>query len=93
MNQLIAHEDFTSIQEIHRDATGVFQRAAKHGKFLRVMRNQKPLGVLVPNRVWENLMEDFEASYSPNYLKQIALSRRSKKRYSAEEVKKMLHLK
>jgi PHD/YefM family antitoxin component YafN of YafNO toxin-antitoxin module len=93
MNQLIAQEDFTSVQEIHKDVTGVFNRAAKAGKFLRVMRNQKPLGVLVPNQVWEDLLEDIEASLSVNYKKRIAAARADTKTYSAKEVKKMLNLK
>jgi PHD/YefM family antitoxin component YafN of YafNO toxin-antitoxin module len=93
MNQLITLEDFTSVQELQSGVTKVFERAAKSGKFLRVMRNQKPLGVLIPNQVWEDIMEDNEASLSPNYIKRIEQARNDKVTYSATEVKKMLKLK
>jgi len=57
------------------------------------MRNQKPLGVLIPNNVWESLLEDFEASLSQRYRKDIAESRKAKKLISAKEAKKLLGIK
>ncbi|MBI2039660.1 type II toxin-antitoxin system Phd/YefM family antitoxin [Candidatus Microgenomates bacterium] len=90
MAQLIANEDFTSIQKAQAGLTKVFKKAEKNGKFVRVMRNNKPVGVLVPNRVWESFLEDLEAMSSENYLKRIAKSRVDKVRYSSAQVKKML---
>ncbi|MBI2267958.1 MAG: type II toxin-antitoxin system Phd/YefM family antitoxin [Candidatus Blackburnbacteria bacterium] len=90
MAQLIANEDFTSIQKAQAGLTRVFKKAEKRGKFVRVMRNNEPVGVLVPNRVWESFLEDLEALSSENYLKRIAKSRADKKTYSMEEVKKRL---
>ena len=88
--QLITQEDFASVQEAQAGITKLFKKASNKGKFVRIIRNQKPLGVLVPNNVWESLLEDFEASLSFKYRKDIEESRRSKKRYSSEEVKKMI---
>ena len=88
--QLITQEDFASVQEAQAGITKLFKKAANKGKFIRILRNQKPLGVLIPNNVWESLLEDFEASMSKTYKKDIAEARRSKKRYSSEEVKKMI---
>ena len=90
MGQLISREDFTSIQKAQAGLTRVFKKAEKDGKFVRVMRNNEPLGVLVPNNVWESYLEDLEALSSENYLKRIAKSRSDKVRYSSTQVKKML---
>jgi PHD/YefM family antitoxin component YafN of YafNO toxin-antitoxin module len=54
------------------------------------MRNQEPLGVLIPNSIWESLIEDIEALSSSNYIKAISESRKSKRTYSSDEVKDML---
>lgn len=92
MNQLITYEDFTSVQELQAGATKLFLAAAKNNKFYRVMRNKSPLGVLIPNNLWDSLVEDLEALSSPNYLKTIAQARRSKKFYSAKAIEKELGL-
>lgn len=91
--QLIAMEDFASVQEAQAGITKLFTKAKNKGKFVRVMRNQEPLGVLIPNNLWESLLEDLEALSSPNYLKSIEESRRDKKRYSSSEVKRMFGIK
>lgn len=90
MTQLIANEDFTSVQKVQAGVTKILKKAEKDGKFVRVMRNNEPVGVLVPNRVWESFLEDLEALSSPNYLKMIAKSRADKVRYTSAQVKKML---
>ncbi|MBI2596375.1 hypothetical protein HYW46_06610 [Candidatus Daviesbacteria bacterium] len=90
--QLINDEEFTSVQKAQAGLTKIFKTAEKKGKFIRVMRNNKPLGVLVPDNVWESFLEDLEALSSENYLKRIAKSRADKVRYSSVQVKKMLGL-
>lgn len=89
-SQLITQEDFASVQEAQAGITKLFKKASNKGKFIRIMRNQKPLGVLIPNNVWESLLEDFEASLSQRYRKDIAESRRAKKLISAKTAKKLL---
>ncbi len=92
MTQLIANEDFTSVQKVQAGVTKILKKAEKDGKFVRVMRNNEPVGVLVPNRVWESFLEDLEAMSSKNYLDRIARSRADKKTYTLEEVKKKIGL-
>lgn len=93
MNQLITYEDFTSVQELQAGATKLFLAAARKNKFYRVMRNKSPLGVLIPNNLWDSLLEDFEAISSPRYLETIKKSRRSRKFYTAAQVEKELGIK
>lgn len=90
MRQLIADEDFTSVQKAQAGLSKVFKKAEKDGKFVRVLRNNEPIGVLVPNQIWESFLEDLEALSSENYLKRIAKSRADKVSYSSAQVKKML---
>jgi len=92
-SQLITQEDFASVQEAQAGITKLFQKASNKGKFIRIMRNQKPLGVLIPNNVWESLLEDFEASLSQRYRKDIAESRRQKNLIGSEEAKRLLGIK
>lgn len=90
--QLILEERFTSIQQAQAGLTRLLEKAEKDEVFYRVLRNNKPLGVLLPNRSWESILEDLEALSSERYLRGISQSRRSQKRYSAEAVKKILNL-
>lgn len=92
MRQLISDEKFTNIQRAQAGLTKLFQKAARTMSFYRVMKNDKPLGVLVPNDMWESFLEDLEALSSPNYLKRIAEARKDKVSYTLEEVKKKLKL-
>jgi len=90
MNQLITQEDFTSVQEVQAGTTRLFAKAAKRGKFYRVMRNKQALGVIIPNNLWDSFLEDVEAMSSPRYLKRIAQARKSKKFISSAEAKRRL---
>lgn len=90
IQQLINDERFTNVQKAQAGLTKLFLQAAKTGTFYRVLKNDQPLGVLIPNSTWESLTEDFEALSSPNYLRQIAAARKSKVRYTSKEVKKLL---
>ena len=88
--QLITNEEFTSIQEAQAGLSKLFKKASKKGSFYRVLKNNNSLGVLIPDNIWESLLEDLEALSSPSYLTMIEKSRASKKRYSGREVKKLL---
>jgi len=92
MRQLISDEKFTNIQRAQAGLTRLFEEARKTMSFYRVMKNDKPLGVLVPNEMWESFLEDLEALSSPNYIKRIADARRDKKTYTLDEVKRKLKL-
>jgi len=88
--QIITNEEFTSIKQAQAGLTNLLKKASKKGAFYRVLKNNKPVGVLIPNIVWESLIEDLQALSSPRYLKSIQKARASKKRYSAKQVKKIL---
>lgn len=90
MTQLIARENFTSIQEAQAGLARVFEKAEAKKGFYRVLRNNKPLGVLIPEKVWDSFLEDLEALSSPRYLADIREARASKKSYSSDEVKRAL---
>ena len=91
-NQLISNEKFTSIQEAQAGLTKLLEKAKEKGTFYRVMKNNKPLGVLLPDKMWESLVEDLQAFSSKAYLEDIKQARSSEKRYSAEETKKELDI-
>ncbi|MFQ5452441.1 MAG: hypothetical protein ACE5DQ_02655, partial [Candidatus Paceibacterota bacterium] len=88
--QLITNEEFTSIQEAQAGLSKLFARASKNGSFFRVLKNNNSLGVLIPDNMWESLLEDFEAMSSQSYIEMINKSRASKRHYSSREVKKLL---
>ena len=90
--QLINQEIFTSIQEAQAGLTRLFQTASQKGAFYRVMKNNQPLGVLIPDKLWAVFLEDLEALSSQIYLENIRKARLSKKRYSSKQVKKILDI-
>lgn len=91
--QIIRNEKFTNIQNAQAGLTKLFKAASKSASFYRVLKNDEPLGVLIPNNVWEDFLEDLEAASSPNYIKRIAAARKSKKWIPGEEIEKRLGIK
>ena len=79
MKQLIRDEKFTNIQKAQAGLTKLFEEARKTMSFYRVMKNDKPLGVLVPNEMWDDFVEDMEAMSSPRYLASIKKARKQKR--------------
>ena len=92
IHQLINDEKFTNIQRAQAGLSRIFRSAQKTASIYRVMKNDKPMGVLVPNDLWQSITEDIEALSSPNYRQRIANARREKRRISAKEAKKILKL-
>lgn len=91
-SQLILDERFTNIQKAQAGLTKLFKKAQSNMSFYRVMKNDKPLGVLIPNNIWESWLEDFEALSSPSYLKRIAKARKEKGGFTLEQIKKKYQL-
>lgn len=89
--QLIADERFTNIQRAQAGLTKLFEEAEKSSVFYRVMKSDKPLGVLIPNALWEEWLEDQEIMLSDNLRDRVASSRKSE-RVSVAEIKKLLGL-
>jgi hypothetical protein len=92
IKQLINDEKFTNIQKAQAGLTRLFLEAKKTGSFYRVLKNDQSLGVLLPDSLWQSLVEDLEALSSPNFRKKIAKTRKEKKTIKASEVKKQLGL-
>jgi PHD/YefM family antitoxin component YafN of YafNO toxin-antitoxin module len=92
IKQLINDEKFTNIQKAQAGLTRLFLEAKKTGSFYRVLKNDQPLGVLLPDSLWQSLVEDLEALSSPNFRQKIAKARKEKKTIKASEVKKQLGL-
>lgn len=85
-------ERFASIQQAQAGLSKLLMRAELRGTFVRLMRHNKPIGVILPNKTWESLLEDLAAYNSPTYLRSIAASRKERKRYTAGRVKRLLKL-
>lgn len=92
IQQIINNEKFTNIQKAQAGLTKLFKSASQTGSFFRVMKNDEPLGVLIPNDLWQELTEDLEALSSATFRKRIAAARSEKGHISAKEAKKLLGL-
>lgn len=92
IKQLITDERFANIQKAQAGLTKLFANAEKGGNFYTVLRNDQPLGVLIPKGMWGSLVEDLEALSSPNFRKKIARARFSKNRINKESIKKITGL-
>jgi hypothetical protein len=92
LSQLISDEKFTNVQNAQAGLTRLFTDAHKTSSFYRVLKNDQPLGVLIPNSLWQDIVEDMEALSSKAYKAKILRARQSKKKYSLSEVKKRLAL-
>lgn len=89
---LLRKERFASIQQAQAGLSRLLTQAELRGTFVRLMRHNKPIGVILPNKTWESLLEDLAACSSPTYLQSIAASRKDRKRYAAGRVKRLLKL-
>lgn len=89
IQQLINDEKFTNIQRAQAGLARLFADAEKSLSFYTVLRNDEPLGALIPRKMWESLLEDLEALSSPNYRRKIAESRKSK-RVPASRIRKLI---
>ena len=88
--QLISLQKFASVQQAQAGISKLFKKAEKNSQFYTVLRNQEPLGVLIPQELWEDIIEDMEAMASPNYLKVIAESQATEALISSKQIKKEL---
>jgi len=92
IKQLISDEKFANIQKAQSGLTKLFLKAKESGSFYRILKNDQPLGVLLPDNLWQSLVEDLEALSSLNFRKRIAKARKEKGTVKPEEIKKQLGL-
>jgi len=90
LQQLICDEKFTNIQKAQAGLTKLLKKASQTKSFYRVLKNDQPLGVLIPNNIWEDLIEDLEAMSSPGYKARIAKARKQKGGKTLEQIEKEL---
>ena len=64
-SQLILDEKFTNIQKAQAGLTRLFKKAQNDKSFYRVMKNDKPLGVLIPNALWKILLRIWKQCHLP----------------------------
>ncbi len=92
LQQILSDEKFTNIQRAQAGLTKLFYKAGKTLSFYRVMKNDQPVGVLLPMNVWDSIVEDIEALSSESYRTRIAKARSEKVRLSSGDVKKKLNV-
>lgn len=92
--QIILQESFTNVQRAQSGLTRLFRQAAKDNQFVRVMKNNEALGVLIPDSLWLEWLEDFEALKSKAYIRKIDRARREPRQglLSAKQLKRQLGL-
>ena len=92
IQQLINDEKFVNIQKAQAGLTSLLLAAQKTDSFYRVLRNDQPVGVLIPEKLWQSITEDFEALSSPNYRSRIGKIRAEKRTIKSSVLKKQLGL-
>lgn len=80
-------EKFTSVQKVQAGVTKLLLDADAHGAYYRVMRNNEPIGVLLSNDAWEEILEDIEALSSQSFHDSLEISRKSKALYTFDQIK------
>lgn len=92
IKQLITDERFVNIQKAQAGLTKLLLSAQKSETFYRVLKNDQPLGVLIPESLWQSFTEDLEALSSPNYRQRIVKARKEKGAIKASDLKKKFGL-
>lgn len=90
--QFINDEKFVNIQRAQAGLTSLLLAAGKSDSFYRVLKNDQPLGVLIPEKLWQSITEDLEALSSPNYRAKISKIRSQKRTIKSSTLKKQLGL-
>ena len=81
-------EKLISVREIESEVEDLLRRAEAGEFYYKILLDNKPLGVLVPYTMWDELLEDLEMYSSSNFLKSIREARKSKVFYTPEQIKK-----
>ncbi len=92
--QIILQESFTNVQQAQAGLTKLFRQAEKNRQFFRVMRNDEALGVLIPDSLWLDWLEDIEALKSESLKQRVSTARGESSRdlVTSKQLKKQLGL-
>lgn len=93
-SQIILQESFTNVQQAQAGLTKLFRQAEKNKQFFRVMRNDEALGVLIPDSLWLDWLEDIEALKSEAFRERVSAARKESSRdlVTSKQLKKQLGL-
>ncbi len=86
--QLLTSQKIISTKHFQSQFASMVKKAKEDGKYYNVVRNSESIGVFLPIEMWESLLEDIEASASPNFKRKIAQARKETERgetYSIDE--------
>ncbi len=86
--KLLRSQKIISTRQFQSQFAQMIKEAKKQGVYYNVVKNGESVGVFLPTRFWESLLEDMEAMSSPRYLKSIKESREQAERgevYSLDE--------
>ncbi len=90
---ILRRQKFTNVQTVQAGVAKLFEEAKKTGSFYQVLRNgDEPLGILMPQQVWEDWLEDQDAQNSESYKKRIAKARKEKGGISLEKIEQQIGL-
>ncbi len=78
--QLLTSQKIISTKRFQSQFASVVKKAKENGNYYNVVRNSESIGVFLPIKLWESLLEDFEALTSPSFLAKIAKSREEHKK-------------
>lgn len=70
-----------------------FDALTKADDFYRIVNKGRSLGVFLPEKTWEGLMEDLEALTSPGYLASIREARQEASGFVLGEIKTKYNIK
>ena len=84
--KLLTSQEIISTKHFQSQFASAVKNAKKKGKYYNVVRNSESIGVFLPKKMWESLLEDLEALNSPKYLKEIAEARAQHKKGETLEI-------
>jgi len=70
-----------------------FNALTKKDDFYRIVNRGRSLGVFLPEKTWEGLLEDLEALVSPNYLISVEKARQEKNGFVLNDIKAKYNIK
>lgn len=75
---LLTNQKFVSVAELQAGSARLLSLAEKSRSFYKVMKNNKPVGTLVPENVWDTLIFQLKILSSPEIVAKIKQASREK---------------
>lgn len=71
---LLTNQKFVSVADLQAGSARLLSLAEKSRSFYKVMKNNKPIGTLVPENVWNNLVSQLKLLSSNKVINEVRLS-------------------